>query len=125
MPNPDAGNASRRPFLAALAGLLLFPFFGRPGGTASADSIGAGDGGSPGMELLVGQVILIPYSFMPRGYLECDGREHPISQYNTLYSLLGTRYGGDGRRTFGVPSLKAPRGLRYVIATSGVYPSRS
>ena len=29
-----------------------------------------------------------------------------ISQYSTLFSLLGTTYGGDGRTTFGLPDFR-------------------
>ncbi|MFY0540768.1 tail fiber protein [Nannocystis pusilla] len=50
----------------------------------------------------------------------------PISQNAALFSLLGTTYGGDGRTTFALPTLKAvpAEGLRYIIALEGVYPSR-
>jgi hypothetical protein len=48
-----------------------------------------------------------------------------ISGNETVFSLMGTTYGGDGRLTFGLPDLRdaAPSGLTYVICLSGVYPS--
>jgi microcystin-dependent protein len=49
-----------------------------------------------------------------------------ISQNAALFSLLGTKYGGDGTTTFRLPDLRnsAPNGLTYVICTIGIYPSR-
>ena len=42
----------------------------------------------------------------PNDWLKCEGQLLQIFQYQTLFSLLGTMYGGDGRTTFGVPDLK-------------------
>ncbi len=44
--------------------------------------------------------------FVPQGYVECDGQLLPISQNTSLFSILGTTYGGDGRTTFGVPDMR-------------------
>lgn len=35
----------------------------------------------------------------------CDGSILPISEYDTLFNLLGTTYGGDGQETFALPNL--------------------
>ncbi|MEN5097621.1 tail fiber protein [Stenotrophomonas sp. TWI1409] len=53
----------------------------------------------------VGEVRLFPYNFAPVGWFDCDGRLLPISEYEVLYILLGTTYGGDGVNTFGLPNL--------------------
>ncbi|WP_442254025.1 phage tail protein [Stenotrophomonas pavanii] len=53
----------------------------------------------------VGEVRLFPYNFAPAGWFDCDGRLLPISEYDVLYTLLGTTYGGDGVNTFGLPNL--------------------
>jgi microcystin-dependent protein len=45
-------------------------------------------------------------NFAPRGWAFCDGQLLSISSNNTLFSLLGTIYGGDGRTTFGLPDLR-------------------
>ncbi|WP_317195601.1 phage tail protein [Echinicola shivajiensis] len=45
-------------------------------------------------------------NFEPRGWMYCDGRLLPISQYSALFSLIGTIYGGDGRTTFALPDLR-------------------
>ena len=57
-------------------------------------------------EPFIGEIKLAPYNFAPRGWMFCHGQLLEISEYPSLYSLLGTRYGGDGYRTFGVPDLR-------------------
>lgn len=52
----------------------------------------------------VGEVRLFPYSFAPNGWFDCDGRLLSIAEYEVLYTLLGTTYGGDGVTTFGLPN---------------------
>lgn len=54
----------------------------------------------------VGEIRLLPYSFAPAGWLDCDGSLQSISNYQLLYTLLGTLYGGDGQTTFGLPDLR-------------------
>lgn len=66
------------------------------------------------MNTYLGEIRLFAGSFAPRGWVICDGRELPISQYEALFALLGTIYGGDGRSTFKLPDLRArvPRALQ-------------
>ena len=54
----------------------------------------------------VGEIRLFPYNFAPNGWFDCDGRLLPISEYDVLYSLVGTVYGGDGVNTFALPDLR-------------------
>lgn len=42
----------------------------------------------------------------PHGWAFCDGQELNISEYQTLYALMGTTYGGDGQTTFALPDLR-------------------
>lgn len=58
------------------------------------------------MEFYLGQILLLPYNFAPRGTLPCDGRLLSIAQNSALFSLLGTTYGGDGIQTFALPDLR-------------------
>lgn len=58
------------------------------------------------MEVFIGQVLLVGFGFVPVGWHLCDGSLLPISNYDTLFSLLGTTYGGDGVTTFGLPDLR-------------------
>jgi microcystin-dependent protein len=54
----------------------------------------------------VGQVIAVGFNFVPAGWLSCDGSLQPISEYEALYALIGTTYGGNGTTTFGMPDLR-------------------
>jgi len=57
-------------------------------------------------EPFIGEIIVFAGTFAPRGYADCDGQLLQINQNQALFSLLGTRYGGDGRTTFGLPDLR-------------------
>ncbi len=54
----------------------------------------------------IGQLTTFGGNFAPRGWAECDGQLLSISQYSSLFSILGTTYGGDGVSTFGLPDLR-------------------
>ena len=54
----------------------------------------------------VGEVRLVGFTFAPVGWALCNGQLLPISQYETLYNLIGTTYGGDGVNTFALPDLR-------------------
>lgn len=54
----------------------------------------------------LGQVIMTAFGFTPQGYVQCNGQLLPIRPHEDLFRLLGTRYGGDGKSTFGVPDLR-------------------
>jgi microcystin-dependent protein len=45
-------------------------------------------------------------NFAPAGWAFCDGSLQPISENETLFTLIGTTYGGDGQSTFGLPDLR-------------------
>lgn len=66
-----------------------------------------------GPESYMGMICTTSASFCPNNTLPVDGRLLSISQYNALFALLGTNYGGDGRVTFGLPDLRgrAPLGI--------------
>jgi microcystin-dependent protein len=55
----------------------------------------------------IGEIRLFGFNFAPVGWHFCDGSLLPIAQYDTLYALLGTTYGGDGQTTFGVPDFRS------------------
>jgi microcystin-dependent protein len=57
-------------------------------------------------EPFLAEIKIVGFNFAPRGYAFCDGQILPINQNQSLYSLLGTTYGGDGRVTFGLPDLR-------------------
>jgi microcystin-dependent protein len=54
----------------------------------------------------VGECRMFAGDFAPEGWAFCDGRLLPIADYDTLYKLIGTAYGGDGEVTFALPDLQ-------------------
>ena len=58
------------------------------------------------MEEYIGTIMSFGFNFPPKGWAFCDGQLLSIASNQTLYALLGTTFGGDGRTTFGLPDLK-------------------
>ena len=58
------------------------------------------------MDPFIGQVMIFAGNFPPRGWAACNGQLLNINQNQSLFSILGTTYGGDGRTTFGLPDLR-------------------
>lgn len=58
------------------------------------------------MDSYVGEIRLIANNFAPQGWKFCQGQLLAIAEYDTLFSLLGTTYGGDGQTTFALPDLR-------------------
>ena len=54
----------------------------------------------------IGEIVEFGFNFCPRGYAEASGILLPISQYQALFALYGTAFGGDGRTTFQLPDLR-------------------
>lgn len=50
---------------------------------------------------------MLGFSFPPYGWALCNGALLPISDYEVLYTLLGTTYGGNGVTTFALPDLRS------------------
>ena len=69
------------------------------------------------MEPFVGMLLLVPYTYAPRGWAFCQGQILSIAQYQTLFSLLGSNFGGDGVSSFALPDLQG----RYPMG-AGQYP---
>ncbi len=57
-------------------------------------------------EPFLAEVRMVGFNFAPRGWAFCDGQILPINQNQSLYSLLGTTYGGDGRTSFALPDMR-------------------
>ena len=57
-------------------------------------------------EPFLGEIRMFGFNFAPRGWAFCDGQILPINQNQSLYSLLGTTYGGDGRTSFALPDIR-------------------
>lgn len=57
-------------------------------------------------EPFLGEIRAFGFGLTPRGWAPCQGQTLAISQNQALFALLGTTYGGDGIRTFGLPDLR-------------------
>src|ERR1700712_2950442 len=71
----------------------------------------------------IGEIRMFGGNFAPNGWLFCQGQLLSISDYDTLFNLLGTTYGGDGQQTFGLPNLQSRlplhQGPGYPLAALG------
>jgi microcystin-dependent protein len=54
----------------------------------------------------LGEIRMFGFSRVPTNWAPCDGRLLSISQYDALYVVLGTTYGGDGVNTFALPDMR-------------------
>lgn len=69
-------------------------------------------------EPFLAEIRMVGFNFAPRGWAFCDGQILPINQNQSLYSLLGTTYGGDGRTSFALPDLRG-RAPLHVGSSNG------
>lgn len=71
----------------------------------------------------VGEVRMFAGNFAPAGWMFCEGQLLPISEYETLFNLIGTTYGGDGQSTFALPDLRGRvpihQGNGFILAETG------
>jgi microcystin-dependent protein len=71
----------------------------------------------------VGEIRMFAGNFAPAGWMFCEGQLLPISEYETLFNLIGTTYGGDGQSTFALPDLRGRlpnhQGNGFTLAESG------
>lgn len=73
-------------------------------------------------EPILGQVMPFSGGVIPRGWALCNGAILAIQTNAALFSLLGTAYGGDGTRTFGLPDLRG-RAILGSTGGTGNYPA--
>lgn len=98
---------------------------------AALATVGAGIGAAPSnaaAQPYFGEVISVGANFCPSGWLPLDGRLLSIGDNDVLFSLIGTRYGGDGQINFALPNAKTDQTLTQgsptvqCISLFGVYP---
>ncbi|MHC8356437.1 phage tail protein [Pseudomonas sp. LB3P81] len=58
------------------------------------------------MEVFMGTIQSFAFNFAPNGWALCNGQTLGVSQYQALFSLLGTYYGGNGTTNFMLPNLQ-------------------
>ena len=61
----------------------------------------------------VGEIRMFAGNFAPAGWMFCEGQLLPISEYETLFNLIGTTYGGDGQSTFALPDMRGRIPLHF------------
>ncbi len=67
----------------------------------------------------VGELRIFAGNFAPAGWMFCEGQLLPISEYETIFQLIGTTYGGDGQSTFALPDLRGRLPLHQGTGSSG------
>ena len=74
----------------------------------------------------LGQVMLVGFDYKTTGTEPAAGQALEIRSNTALFTLLGYKFGGVDGKSFKLPDLqgKAPRGLHYLICTSGTFPAR-
>jgi microcystin-dependent protein len=72
------------------------------------------------MDAFIGEIRPFGFGFAPSGWMTCSGQILAISQFTTLFSILGTQYGGNGSTTFALPNLQSS-----VLNGSGTLPGGS
>ena len=62
----------------------------------------------------VGEIRLVGFNFNPVGWVfMCNGSLLAISQYEVLYTLIGTTYGGNGVTSFALPDLRGRAPIHF------------
>jgi microcystin-dependent protein len=69
----------------------------------------------------VGEVRAVGFNFAPQGWVFCNGALLQIAQYDALFALIGTYYGGDGVTTFAVPDLRGRTPIHQGSGAGGTY----
>ncbi|EDM37311.1 Microcystin-dependent protein [Pedobacter sp. BAL39] len=80
------------------------------------------------MDAFIGEVRPFAFDWIPDGWLACNGATYPLAQYQALYSVIGTVYGGTLGQNFKVPNLQGeaiigagqgPTTSAYTLAQTG------
>lgn len=88
----------RRHFLARMLGFIT-------GSAWLGSKAGVRDAAAQDLPYL-GEIRMFAGDFAPQNWALCDGQLLSIAQYDALFSLIGTTYGGDGQVTFALPDLR-------------------
>jgi microcystin-dependent protein len=67
----------------------------------------------------VGEIRALGFQFAPAEWAFCNGQPMPISQFDTLFAVIGTTYGGDGVTTFNLPNLQGQVPMHWGTGISG------
>jgi microcystin-dependent protein len=63
------------------------------------------------IEPYLGNITVFAGNFAPRAWMFCQGQLLSIANYDALFALIGTTYGGDGQVTFALPDFRSRIGV--------------
>lgn len=55
---------------------------------------------------MIGQVMMFAGDYEPEGWLFCDGRQLAVADYELLFQVIGSAFGGDGTIHFNLPDMR-------------------
>jgi microcystin-dependent protein len=61
----------------------------------------------------IGEIRAFGFTFAPVGWLQCNGQLVPISEFEALFAILGTTYGGNGTTNFALPNLQGQSPMHW------------
>lgn len=70
------------------------------------------------MDSFLGQLMPVASSYAYQNTAFTNGQLLPVNQYQALYSLLGTTYGGNGQTNFALPNTQGRTIIGFGINTS-------
>ncbi|KJV09085.1 hypothetical protein VZ95_13680 [Elstera litoralis] len=71
-------------------------------------------------EFYIGEIRLFAFDqYAPANFLPCDGRAVSVAEYQALFSLIGTTYGGNGTTNFNLPDLRGRTPVNFGQLTGG------
>lgn len=69
-------------------------------------------------EAFIGEIRMFTGDFVPKGWAFCNGEILNINEFQSLFGVLGSKYGGDGKTTFALPDFRG----RVPMSFNGDYP---
>lgn len=57
-------------------------------------------------EWFLGEIRLFAIGYAPAGWAQCNGQMLKVSEHQALFSIIGNKFGGDGKTTFQLPNLQ-------------------
>ena len=73
-------------------------------------------------EPFVAEIRIFSFDFAPKNWAFCDGQTLKVQQNSTLFSLIGTIYGGNGTTEFALPDLRGRAPMQADVAPQPVPP---
>ena len=74
--------------------------------TLALGALGTPSQSHAGAQPYIGDIMYVGWNFATAGWSECNGQILAINSWQSLFSLLGTTYGGDGETTFALPDMR-------------------